>query len=63
MRERLVNLASQGAGRLAETQEMALERAGVRRLQAFRRDLDPFGQARPLLIALLIWVAWRTYRA
>ena len=63
MLERMTNAIEQPVARLAVLREDALERAGVRKLQAFQRDLNTFGQARPLVIALLLWVGWRAYRA
>lgn len=63
MLDRVLDLLARPIGRITLLQEEALERFGVRKLQAFRRDIEAFDQARPLVIALLAWVGWRAYRA
>ncbi|MBC8076845.1 MAG: hypothetical protein H7Y32_12275 [Chloroflexales bacterium] len=63
MLDRLLDLLTRPIGRLTLLQEYALDRLHVRELQAFRRDIDAFDHARPLVIALLAWVGWRAYRA
>jgi hypothetical protein len=61
--DRITGLLEGPLGRVSALQESILGRLGVTALQAFRRDLDSFGQSRPLVIALLAWVGWRAYRA
>ncbi len=63
MLDRIISLLEGPLGRLSLVQASLLGRLGVPALQAFRRDLDSFGEARPLVIALLAWVGWRAYRA
>jgi hypothetical protein len=63
VQERITSLLEGPLGRLSLLQASVLSRLGVPALQAFKRDLDAFDQARPLVIALLAWVGWRAYRA
>jgi hypothetical protein len=61
--DRITGMLEGPLGRLSLLQASALSRLGIPALQAFKRDLDAFDQARPLVIALLAWVGWRAYRA
>ena len=48
--------------RFALLQEQLIERLGLRPFQAFWRELQSVERFWPVVLPLLAWVGWRTYR-
>jgi hypothetical protein len=54
--------APEQRSRYGVLQDMVVERLRLRRAQAFANDLLSLEDYWPVLIPLLAWVGWRTYR-